>query len=205
MRKSSPSMVVVFRRSGERRYGVEVKRPPFRDVEMNPAPGYDPLLPHDLMHLVVEAELGLAHGIYGQLSAGGDAGTFRPTVNASETSREIARLRRRVKTRGEKLSQQGRDDCAQSERATYICWQHWFARSQSANRRTTAAAMAQQAKEVREVAGDAELAALDQRKLDEICERLDELSACWSSLEVGQSMAVRWPDLAIVPADLASE
>ena len=200
MRKSSPSMTVVFRRTGERRYAVDVQRPPFGALEMDPAPGYDPKMPHDLMHLVVEAELGLTQGIYGQLSSGGDAGTFRPTFNARETSREIARLRRRVKARGTKLLQHGRDECAQSERATSICWQQWLARSQSPAKRTTAAALAQQAKEVRDVARDAELQALNQKKLDEICEHLDELSSYWSKLKVGQSMAVRWPDLAILPA-----
>ena len=201
MRKSSPSMVVVFRRTGERRYAIDVKRPPFLDVEMDPAPGYDRFMPHDLMHLVVEAELGLTQGIFGQLSSGGDAGTFRPTFNAKETSREIARLRRRVKRRGAKLLQHGRDDCALSERATYICWQQWLARSRSPAKKTTAAAMAQQAKEVRDVASDAEFQALNQKKLNEICEHLDELSSYWSKLKVGQSMAVRWPDLAIFPAE----
>jgi hypothetical protein len=39
---------------------------------------------------------------------------------------------------------------------------------------------------------------LTPRKLDEICKHLDELSAQWSSLKVGESMAVAWPDLAIV-------
>ena len=39
---------------------------------------------------------------------------------------------------------------------------------------------------------------LNERKLDEICKHLDELSSHWSNLEVGQSIAVRWPDLAIV-------
>ena len=201
MRKSSSTMVVMFRRTGERRYAVEVKRPPFRDMEMNPAPGYDQFIPHDLMHLVVEAELGLDHAIYGQLASGGDAGTFRPTFNADEKTSEIARTRRRSKTRGAKLLQHGRDDCAQSERATYICWQEWLARSRAANPKPTAAAIAQQAKEVRDVAGNGELAALTEKKMDEICEHLDELSSYWSGLDVGQTMAVRWPDLAILPSD----
>lgn len=182
MRKSSPNMVVVFRRTGEKRYAIDVRRPPFRRLEMDPAPGYDRLMPHDLMHLVVEAELGLEQGIFGQLSSGGDAGTFRPTFNARESSREIARLRRRVKARGAKLLQHGRDDCAQSERATFICWQRW------------------QGKEVRDVAVT-DLPELNQKKLNEICEHLDELSSYWSKLEVGQSMSVRWPDLAILPAE----
>ena len=201
MQKPSPTMVVVFRRTGERRYAIDVKRPPFRDLEMDPAPGYDKLMPHDLMHLVVEAELGLKQGIFGQLSSGGNAGTFRPAVSAGEGSREIARLRRRLKTRGAKLLQHGREECAQSERATHICWQQWLARSQAPAQKATAAAMAQQAKDVRQVAADEEQLALDQKKLDEICEHLDELSSYWSKLEVGQSMSVRWPDLAILPAD----
>jgi hypothetical protein len=41
------------------------------------------------------------------------------------------------------------------------------------------------------------LRALSERKLEEICQHLDELSSHWSSLEVGQSMSVRWPDLAV--------
>ncbi len=44
---------------------------------MNPAPGYDDLLPHDLVHLVVELHWGLRDGIYGDVAAGGNAGTFR--------------------------------------------------------------------------------------------------------------------------------
>lgn len=182
MRKFSSNMVVVFRRTGDRRYAIDVKRPPYRDLEMDPAPGYDRLMPHDLMHLVVEAGLGLKQGIFGQLSSGGDAGTFRPTFSARETTREISRQRKRVKKRGAKLLQHGRNDCAQSERATFICWLTW------------------QKKDLRD-AGSVP-PALDQKKLDEICEHLDELSSCWSKVEVGQSMAVRWPDLAILPPEI---
>ena len=47
-----------------------------------------------------------------------------------------------------------------------------------------------------------ELRTLTQHKLDEICDHLDQLSSQWSNLKVGESMAVAWPDLAIV-ADLA--
>ena len=60
--------------------------------------------------------------------------------------------------------------------------------------------MEKQAKQVRDTAGDAELSMLTERKLDEICNHLDKLSSRWASLEVGQSIAVRWPDLAVVTA-----
>jgi hypothetical protein len=190
-------MLVVFRRSGERRYSVEAKRPGLPDVVMNPAPGYDPLMPHDLMHMIVEAQLGLTRGIFGQLAAGGTAGTFHLSTTSSEGSRETARASKRVATRGKALLKEGRDDCVQSERATYICWQEWLSRSSSSDKRKLSASMAQQAKEVRQTASVNELRALNQKKLDEICEQLDKLSSHWSRLKVGESMAVHWPHLTI--------
>lgn len=190
-------MILIFRRTGQRRYAVEAKRQLFPDIEMNPAPGYDQFMPHDLMHLVVEAQLGLTHGIFGQLAAGGDAGTFHYSLKPNETSRQTARARKRVKTRGKKLLREAQDELAQSERATYICWYEWMARSQLSERRGLASSMAKQARGVRHVATAGELRALNDRKVGEICKHLDELSSRWSSLEVGQSMAVRWPDLAV--------
>ena len=191
-------MIILFRRTGQRRYAVEAQRPGFPNVEMNPAPGYDSRLPHDLMHLVVEAQLGLTNGIYGQLAAGGNAGTFHLAVTRAESSREVTRARKRVATRGKKLLSRGRDDCAQSERATFICWYEWLARSSSPQERKQSTTMAQQAREVRDAAHTAELQALNEKKVDEICKHLDDLSARWSELRIGDSMAVRWPDLAIL-------
>jgi hypothetical protein len=188
-------MIVVFRRNGQRRYSIEAQRPGLPPVEMNPAPGYDPRMPHDMMHLVVEAQLGLTRGIFGQLAAGGTAGTFHLSVKDSEGSRTTARASKRVATRGKKLLKQGRDDCLQSERATYICWQEWLSRSSTPDKRKLSASMVQQAKEVRDTANAKELHTLNQRKLDEICQHLDDLSAHWSRLKVGESMAVHWPDL----------
>ena len=68
-------MDVEFRRTGERRYAVTIIVPGRPMLEMNPAPGYDTRMPHDLIHFVVERELGIRHGIFGQLAAGGTAGT----------------------------------------------------------------------------------------------------------------------------------
>ena len=188
-------MIVVFRRTGQRRYSVVAKRSSFPELEMNPAPGYHPLMPHDLMHLVVEAQLGLTRGVFGQLAAGGDAGTFHRNVEPRETPRHAARVRNRVKARGKKLQREGREESEQSERATYICLYEWLARSQSSERATLARSMTRQAIQVREVASTPELRALNRKKLDEICTQLDKLSFRWSNLKVGQSMSVRWPDL----------
>ena len=182
-------MTLVFHRTGQRRYAVEVQRPGLPDLEMSPAPGYDQLMPHDMMHLVVEAQLGLTRGIFGQLAAGGNAGSFRLPADLNQSSR----LRKRVTARGKKLLKTGRDECMQSERATFVCLNEWRARSSSREQKL----MAQHAKQV-EYLGARELPNLNQRKLDEICKHLDHLSASWSSLEIGQSMAVAWPDLAIL-------
>jgi hypothetical protein len=42
---------------------------------MDPAPGYDPRLPHDMAHFVVENELGITGGVFGQLAQGGVCST----------------------------------------------------------------------------------------------------------------------------------
>jgi hypothetical protein len=72
-------MKVTFTRTGDRRYRVSVEGPGVVSSWMEPAAGYDPLLPHDLAHFVVENELGISGGVFGQLAAGGLAGTFHPT------------------------------------------------------------------------------------------------------------------------------
>ena len=100
---AQPEMLLIFRRTGQRRYAVEARRTSFPDVEMNPAPGYDKCIPHDMMHLVVEAKLGLTRAVFGQLASGGDAGTFHLSPHSQRTTRDLARLRRAVKARGEKL------------------------------------------------------------------------------------------------------
>ncbi len=191
-------MILVFRRTGQRRYSIEAQRPGFPDLVMDPAPGYDSLIPHDMMHLVVESRLGLTRGVFGQLAAGGDAGTFHLPLQPDKSSRETARARSRIKARGAKLLREGRDESARSERATYICWYEWLSRSPSSELRKRASAMAKNAEQVRNDAGAPELRTLNQKKLDDICGHLDHLSSHWSRLDVGQSMAVRWPDLVIV-------
>jgi hypothetical protein len=197
-------MILIFNRTGQRRYAVEARRAGFPDVEMNPAPGYERRMPHDLMHLVVEAQLGLTRGIFGQLAAGGDAGTFHLSVKRDESSREVTRRRSRVAARGKRLLKEGRDECEQSERATYICWYEWLARGSSSQNSRPSQAMAKQASEVRHTASATELRALNQARLDEICKHLDQLSSCWFRLKVGDSMSVSWPDLTIVANPAAS-
>ena len=173
-------MLATFHRTGHRRYRIEVQRPPFAAVEMDPAPGYDDLMPHDMMHLVVESQLGIERGIFGQLAAGG--GTFRVIPEPSKSARDVARQRRRVSQRGKKMMRTGRDDCAQSEAAVYFCGHEWRTRSES-NRSSERSALPN----------------LSEDKLEQIFHHLDELSLYWSRLNVGDSMTIQWPDLSVSP------
>ena len=122
-------MEVQFRRTGERRYAIKICRKDLPSVEMDPAPGYDSIMPHDLLHFAVESELGLRRGVFGQLAEGGDAGTFHRIPSAGENRREAARIRRRALKRGDKLRREGRHESALSEHATYLCLYEWLARS----------------------------------------------------------------------------
>src|SRR5215218_9127195 len=70
-------MEVTFRRTGERRYSVTARPERWPAVTMDPAPGFDPRLPHDLVHYTVEREHGIELGVFGQLAAGGNLRTFR--------------------------------------------------------------------------------------------------------------------------------
>jgi len=187
-------MEVQFRRTGERRYAVTIYRKHLPPVEMNPAPGYDPIMPHDLLHLVVESELGLRRGIFGQIAEGGDAGTFHPVSSEGQNRREAARRRRRTAKRGEKLLREGRGESALSETATYVCLYEWFARSADPERRKRAAEMAPQAKHIRNLQSQANDHGLTKDFLSRVCARLDDLSARWTNLDIGQSLTVTWPD-----------
>jgi hypothetical protein len=113
-------MSVTFLRTGEHRYAVRAAVADRGIVEMSPAPGYDPFMPHDLQHFIVERALGIERGIYGQLAAGGDARTFHAVPEqpgARATSREN---RKRVRKGRQLAASHGTDGYMRSERATRV-------------------------------------------------------------------------------------
>ena len=109
-------MNVTFSRTGQRRYRVSVEGPGVVSSWMEPAPGYDSRLPHDMAHFVVENELGIAGGIFGQLAAGGHARTFHPTDEQA---------RRKVARRGKRLASTNRGDSMLSEKFVYLACRTW--------------------------------------------------------------------------------
>ncbi len=116
-------MEVVFERTGQRSYAIEIRRVGAPVLRMDPAPGFDQWFPHDLQHLVVEEQLGLTDGIYGRLANGGTASTFNlATADGPQDKRAAARQRRKLKRRDAALASNDANDFARSERATYIAW-----------------------------------------------------------------------------------
>jgi hypothetical protein len=186
-------MTVVFERTGWRRYAVRVCREGAPQLVMDPAPGFDRLVPHDLLHMIVEARLGLDGGIFGQIARDGDAGTFGVRGAHPMGARAAARDRRRRKKRGARLRREGAEDSELSELATYLCRFEWLRRSTHDDRRGQALAMREQAASLRRFWPQGRQ--LDERVVTTICSDLDELSARWSRLAIGESMSVEWPHL----------
>src|SRR3954452_3005101 len=84
---------VNFKRTGERRYAVITEVPGHGVRRMDPAPGYDDQIPHDLVHYVVEAELKLVGGLFGRTASGG--GSFIAVAEDVRDHRRWQRERRK--------------------------------------------------------------------------------------------------------------
>lgn len=185
-------MQVIFQKTGESRYGVIIQREGFSNLEMNPAPGFDPLMPHDLLHFLVEQEFDLRNGIYGQIAAGGTAGTFHQVSSEKSNARADSRLRRKTARRGGKLLQAGLDDCAKSERATYVCLYNWFLNSANEDLCLRAREMKSSVENTFAKMTESERKKFTEEKLAQIRLKMDDLSKKWSSLKVSESITLNW-------------
>lgn len=110
--------------------------------------------------------------IFGQLAAG----TFHPAKCGVAHRREAARKQRALDKRGAMLQRQGRADSATSERAADFCRRSWLARTVGGEMPMTDAVPC---------------SALE---LARICDVLDELSAAWTLLGIGQALTLHWPE-----------
>jgi hypothetical protein len=184
-------MKVEFRRTDERRYSVRVHREDLPALEFG-GPGYDPFMPHDLQHLIVESELGLSQGVFGFMAAGGHAGG-RAHLSPGEDRRKATRRRAKANRRDAKRLRMGeRDDGPASERASYLCLYEWLRRSGDPERRRRAAEMAEGVKHALGGMTDGERAAFSEELVGRVCARMDQLSAQWAKLDVGDSLVVEW-------------
>ena len=184
-------MEIQFARVGSRRYSVIVHRAGQPSLEMNPAPGYHDLMPHDLLHFVVERSLRLRRGIFGQLAAGGTAGTFHLRPVASST-REQSRRARTLSRRGAKLARDGRGDCEVSERAAQVCHAVWAARARAGAPPRGSSGSNPLPPQLGANVGNGVV--VTPERLNRICTELDDLSAAWIQLDIGQCLTLVWPD-----------
>jgi hypothetical protein len=191
MPKTRKPMSVSFVRTGERRYAVRVAVEGFTDVEMSPAPGYDPVMPHDLQHFIVERALGIDGAIYGQLAAGGTAGTFH-VVAMSSGRRAASRQRRKQNRRSSRLMAGHQEDCARSERATYVCWHDWLGQSKDPARRAQALRMNGTVESMLQAMRPEERALFTPETLREIRFQFSTLSERWSALKIGEGFTEQW-------------
>jgi hypothetical protein len=176
-------MRVVFRRTGERRYAVVVEVPGQPVQTMNPAPGFDEYIPHDLVHYVVEAALGLETGVFGRAARGG--GTFYAAETAGN-SREQARKRRKQARRERGLGREraNAEQLETSERIAYLSDIAWRRRHG-------------QRPDLTYAPPSAPISALDAARIQRVVSVLDELAPQWHQLTTGDELTFTWPNLVL--------
>lgn len=170
-------MEVAFERTGTRRYATVVTVPGGDPRRTDPAPGFDADIPHDLVHYLVEAELGLSRGVYGRAAAG--AGGFLVVAETPGDPRRRAREQRRLRRRERSLAHADPGDMARSEELAGWCDIEW--------RRRAGAATPSWAERVPVPAEHRPL-------VERILARLEEIAPLWRSVPVGGALTFTWPD-----------
>jgi hypothetical protein len=164
---------VTFRKL-DRRYEVEIARERGAPLVPRGAPGFDPDMPHDLAHFLVEEQFEIRLGIFGQLAAGG-GGMFAP--HPRDRTGCGARSAQR-------LNAIGRADSLLSERLVQVCVTEWRRRSADGVCRPAAVPGA--------LATDDEI--------DSAVARLQDVAAQWRALPVGGALTLTWPDRLVFDA-----
>jgi hypothetical protein len=176
-------MDVIFRRTGKRRYAVVVEVAGKQPQVMEPAPGFDDHIPHDLVHYVVEAELGLMSGVFGRAASGG--GTFTSAALSDRSPRERARERRKQLRREASLrdaDEAKQHDMVTSERLAAVCDLIWRRRQG-------------QRPDASRPAPRESLSGQDARRVARVIVRLEGLAPLWNQLPVGGELAFTWPSV----------
>ena len=173
-------MKVSFKRTAARRYAVEIVVPGLGTRSLDPAPGYDDDIPHDLVHYAVEAELRLTAGVYGRAARGG--GTFSAAAPNDGDARERSRQQRKQRKRERSLrarDEGGAAEMARSERLAALCDVAW--RRKHGQQPDPLRSAPQPASEQ------------DVAHVVRVVARLDQLAPLWRALPVGGELAFVWP------------
>lgn len=185
-------MKVAFRKTGERRYAVTVAVDGKPAQTVDPAPGFDPLIPHDLVHYTVEAVAGHTSGVFGRAARG--AGTFLVREAAvGMSARDLQRARRHQQKREASVARRdaaSNGDMATSERLAAVCDLVFRRR-------------AGQIADVLRAPPELPTSREESRIVTQVVERLEVLAPLWRALPVGAALAFTWPSL--VPCSLCPE
>lgn len=95
---------------------MSVERTGLTPATMDPAPGFHDRLPHDAAHFIVENQLGIKGGIFGQLAAGG--------LFVAHMGKDV-KNRRKAKRQGRALFKENKADALFSEHAVYAAQSRW--------------------------------------------------------------------------------
>ena len=172
-------MKVRFCRTGLRRYAVIVEPAGAALQALDPAPGYDDHIPHDLVHYLVEAELELTAGVFGRAARGG--GSFI-TRALDGSPRERARQRRKQRKRelSLDLSDESEREMVTSERLAAVCdllWRKRHAQTPDLLRPQPPQALSRR----------------EEERVSRVLAHLDRLAPEWRKLPVGASLVFSWP------------
>lgn len=185
-------MKVEFSKTAERRYAIKIFREGLPVLEMNPAPGFDDLMPHDMCHLIVEQVLNIENAIFAQLAGNGTAGTFRNAPSESGNTKNDSRQRRKDAKKGKQMVKDNLEDYAKSERATYVCWQNWLENSPDSEFKKRAEEMKKNAETTFNQMSADEKLIYTKENFEKVRARMTELSEKWQNLKIGESMNVSW-------------
>ncbi len=106
---------MTFTRRDTKHYTVTIERERGPRLVPRGGPGFDDHMPHDIAHYIVEEQLGIRLGVFGQFAEGG-GGLFKPApADFSEAYRK--RVRR--------IASEGRADMRRSEAAVQLCVAAW--------------------------------------------------------------------------------
>lgn len=183
-------MRVQFHRTGKRQYSVTVLREGKEPLVKLSAPGFDDLLPHDMQHFIVELELGLRRAIFGQLAAGGTANTFH--LATREAGRSLSRKERALRRKGRNLSAPGEEESSRSERATFVLWAQWLGTRKDEASKLKSRTMSETASAIVAGMSPGERALYSPANVQRVLKAMDEASAQWEQLRIGQFVELEW-------------
>lgn len=166
-----PGMDVTFTKLAGRRYRMAVVRERGPELAPRQGPGYDDYLPHDEVHFLVEAEAGLAAGVFGRIAAG--RSNLFWAADPAVRKRQARREAKRSTSRAEHA------DMARSESLASVCEPLWNLRA--GQRSELPDWFSSLAPDV----GESPL-------VERILARLDAFATTWNALPPGGTVTLSW-------------